>query len=103
MDEIAKTYIALTKARNYLLNQTQSEVGIRRITEYIDHVAKYMKREIPEATTEQRLDLDQAIRALDRDVEGRVLEGQILRDAKAVYDLACGDVLRSIAPWPPKP
>jgi hypothetical protein len=103
MNEIGKIYLksgALIKARNYLLNQSPSDmVAISEITEGIVDLtetglaASATGEEFPELPSHEHLELKQAIDALDKSIKTAAPSIEILKHAKGVFDLV---------PWPPK-
>jgi hypothetical protein len=103
MNEIGKIYLksgALVKARNYLLNQTPSDMfAISVITEGIVDLAERglaattITEEIPVLSGKEHSELKQAIDALDSSIEAAAPSIEILKHAKGVFDLV---------PWPPK-
>jgi hypothetical protein len=103
MNEIGKIYLksgALITARNYLLNQSPSDmVAISEITEGIVDLtetglaAGATGGEFPELPSHEHLELKQAIDALDKSIKMAAPSIEILKHAKGVFDLV---------PWPPK-
>jgi hypothetical protein len=116
MDEIVKIHMknrALIRARNYLLEQSPSDmVVVSHITENIvdltrRHLEVIGAPQIPRVTRGEQQLLRQAIAALDRNVEKKASAHQILIEAKAVYDLkpwppvSSGRRVFGLKPWPP--
>ena len=103
MNEIGKIYLksgALMKARNYLLDQSPSDmVAISAITEGIVDLAERglaaaaVTDEIPVLSSKEHLELQHAVEALDHSIKTAAPSFEILKHAKGVFDLV---------PWPPK-
>jgi hypothetical protein len=102
MDEIDKIFmknLVLLKARNYLLEQSPSDlVTISGITEYIvDLTACQIHGRtldtIPKVPTADEQILKKAIEALEKKLDQKSSPTQIMDDARVLY---------GVKPWPPR-
>jgi hypothetical protein len=102
MDEIEKIHLksaALVEARNYLLSQTPPDPTVvaainADIVELIGrHLAAAYVPETPQLTVDKQRQLEQAAATLKESIDRKSPAPDILKHAKALFDLS---------PWPPQ-
>lgn len=114
IDKIVLKNGALIRARNYLREQSPSDmVAIADVTESIVeltscHLAAIGNSDIPQVDTQDQKLLKQAIAALDKQLDRKAAADQILEKADIVFGLkpwppksANPSGVRGLKPWPP--